>query len=133
MRDLAEIRIQRARRYRFQQLVAKVLAGLPTQIRVMFDNVEIVIEDEPSQEQLASVQLDERDTLFGLYQGIPLTERGSGYSMVVPDKISIFRRPLERAFPSSVEMARQVRITVIHELAHHVGIDEDRLDELGWS
>lgn len=97
----------------------------------MLDNVDVVIEDEPSADQLGP-EAEPGDTLFGLYQGIPLTERGSSYSMVLPDKISIFRGPLEREFRTATEIARQVRITVIHELAHHVGIDEDRLEDLGW-
>lgn len=97
----------------------------------MLDNVDIVLEDEPTAEQIGQ-EADAGETLFGLYQGIPLTERGSSYSMVLPDKISIFRGPLEREFRTAREIARQVRITVIHELAHHVGIDEDRLEELGW-
>ena len=76
---------------------------------------------------------EEIDTLFGLYQGIPLTERGQGYSMVLPDKISIFRGPLERACRSRQELIREVRVTVVHELGHHLGMDEDRLAELGWA
>jgi predicted Zn-dependent protease with MMP-like domain len=96
----------------------------------MLSNVEIVIEDEPTPEQIGS--FEEGDELFGLYEGTPLTERGSGYSMALPDKITIFRRPLERACETPEEMANEVRITVIHELAHHFGIDEDRIEELGW-
>jgi predicted Zn-dependent protease with MMP-like domain len=96
----------------------------------MLSNVEIVIEDEPTPEQIGS--FEDGDELFGLYEGTPLTERGGGYSMALPDKITIFRRPLERACETPEEMANEVRITVIHELAHHFGIDEDRIEELGW-
>jgi predicted Zn-dependent protease with MMP-like domain len=71
------------------------------------------------------------DSLFGLYEGVPLTERSQAYSLVLPDKITIFRGPLERAFRSPAEIAREVRITVAHELGHHFGFDEDRLAELG--
>jgi predicted Zn-dependent protease with MMP-like domain len=96
----------------------------------MLNNVEIVIEDEPTPEQIGS--LEDGEELFGLYEGTPLTERGSGYSMALPDKITIFRKPLERACETPEEMADEVRVTVIHELAHHFGIDEDRIAELGW-
>ena len=122
----ARNRIGRARRRRFERLVLDALAGLPDDIDEMLDNVDVVVEDEPS-----ALDLDGTDDLFGLYQGVPLIDRGGGYSMVLPDKITVFQGPLERAFPNRRELVRQVRITVVHELAHHLGIDEDRLDELG--
>jgi predicted Zn-dependent protease with MMP-like domain len=108
----------------------------------MLDNVDIVVEDEPTPQQAARNRARERaerpesdgeDGLFGLYEGIPLTERGQGYSMVLPDKITIFRGPLERACRSRQELMREVRITVVHELGHHLGIGEERLEELGWA
>lgn len=98
----------------------------------MLDNVEVVVEDEPTAAQIGR-RAANTETLFGLYEGVPLTERGSGYSLVLPDKITIFRGPLERAFGSPVEVAREVRITVVHELGHHLGFEEDRLAELGLS
>lgn len=98
----------------------------------MLDNVEVVVEDEPSPAQVRSNGTS-GETLFGLYEGIPLTDRGNGYSMVLPDKITIFRRPLERTFRSPRELMEQVRITVIHELGHHLGLEEDRLEALGWA
>jgi predicted Zn-dependent protease with MMP-like domain len=97
----------------------------------MLDNVDIVIEDEPTVEQLGTD--DDGSELFGLYEGTPLTARGSDYSMVLPDKITIFRRPIERACATPEEMAEEVQITVVHELAHHFGIEEDRIAELGWA
>lgn len=97
----------------------------------MLDNVEIVVEDEPTTEQLGSHE--DGDELFGLYEGTPLTARGSDYSLVLPDKITIFRRPIERACSTPEEMADEVRVTVIHELAHHFGIEEDRIADLGWA
>jgi len=97
----------------------------------MLDNVDIVIEDEPTVEQLGTD--DDGSELFGLYEGTPLTARGSDYSMVLPDKITIFRRPIERACETLEEMAEEVQITVVHELAHHFGIEEDRIAELGWA
>ena len=131
MRGSPRQRVERARSRAFERLVIEALDGLPPEIHAMLDNVEIVVEDEPSPDDLGP-DAAPGDTLFGLYQGVPLTERGGGYSMVLPDKISIFRGPLEREFRTSTEIARQVRVTVIHELAHHVGIDDDRLETLGW-
>ena len=101
----------------------RVLASLPSELSAAMSNVEIVVEDENP---------DDPD-LFGLYLGIPLTERGD-YTGVLPDKIAIYRLPLEEEFgddPSVLE--EEIRITVLHEVAHHFGIDEDRLDQLGWS
>ena len=87
------------------------------------ENVEIVVEDE---------NVDDPD-LFGLYLGIPLTERGSGYAGALPDKIAIYRLPLEDEFGDDPEvLEREIRITVLHEIGHHFGIDDDRLGELGW-
>ncbi len=109
--------------------MARALRDLPNGVQRMLDNVAVVVEDEPSSDQLLEM---DGDTLFGLYQGVPLTERGSGYSMVLPDKITVFRRPIEDACSTPQQIEDEVRITVIHELAHHLGIDEDRLEELGW-
>lgn len=95
----------------------------------MLDNVEVVVEDEPGHWALDGDEGPEE--LFGLYEGTPLTERTS-YSLQLPDKITIFRGPLQRSFPSQADQAVQVRITVVHELAHHLGIGEERLAELGW-
>jgi predicted Zn-dependent protease with MMP-like domain len=107
----------------FEEHVERVLASLPSELSAAMSNVEIVVEDENP---------DDPD-LFGLYLGIPLTERGD-YTGVLPDKIAIYRLPLEEEFgddPSVLE--EEIRITVLHEVAHHFGIDEDRLDQLGWS
>ena len=107
----------------FEEHVERALASLPAELRAAMSNVEIVVEDENP---------DDPD-LFGLYFGIPLTERGD-YTGVLPDKIAIYRLPLEEEFgddPSVLE--EEIRITVLHEVAHHFGIDEGRLDELGWS
>jgi predicted Zn-dependent protease with MMP-like domain len=132
MRSSAESRVRLARKRQFERLVVRALDGLPSRIVAMLDNVDVVVEDEPSPHQLADAESDDGE-LFGLYEGTPLTERTSGYTMVLPDKITVFRGPLERAFRSNGELARQVRITVVHELAHHVGLDEDTLEEAGWA
>lgn len=106
------------------------MRSLPIVIRGRLDNVEIVVEDEPTEEQLCA-RGEDGDELFGLYEGTPLSERGGSYTMVVPDRIVIFRGPLERAFADPDEIREEVRITVLHELAHHLGFDEDRIADLG--
>jgi predicted Zn-dependent protease with MMP-like domain len=132
MRDRVTRRADLVRRRGFERLVRRALDALPVDVSAMLDNVEVVVEDEPTAEQIGR-RASNTETLFGLYEGVPLTERGSGYSLVLPDKITIFRGPLERAFGSPVEVAREVRITVVHELGHHLGFEEDRLAELGLS
>lgn len=120
--------VERARKARFERLVAHALRGLPPRIAGMLQNVAIVIESEPTQQQLATLRSGE--TLFGLYEGVPLTER-AGYNFALPDKITIFRGPLERECGSDHEIEREVRITVLHEIAHHFGFDEDQMADLG--
>jgi predicted Zn-dependent protease with MMP-like domain len=114
----------------FYELVEKALEELPPELAELLDNVAIVVDDWPEYSTpLAPEQSD--DVLYGLYEGVPLTERAAGYYGFLPDKITIFRGPLERDFPRE-ELEEQVRITVVHEIAHHFGFDEDRLEELGW-
>lgn len=108
----------------FDEIVGRALDGLPSELRRAMSNVEIVVEDENPEDP----------DLFGLYTGIPLTERDSGYAGVLPDKIEIYRLPLEEEFGHDRALLEdEIRITVVHELAHHFGIDDDRLDELGWA
>jgi predicted Zn-dependent protease with MMP-like domain len=95
------------------------------------DNVEVVVESHPSPAQLQNLGLGPRGTLFGLYEGVPLTRRTSGYNLVLPDKITIFRRPIEAYCRSDEQVRQVVRRTVLHELAHHFGISDKRLRELG--
>ncbi len=111
-------------------MVAGVLRSLPPHIVAMMDNVDVVVADEPTPEQQDRLVEEAGDSLFGLYEGVPLTQR-AGYNLALPDKITIFRRPLEAACESEDEMVEEVRVTVLHELAHHLGFDEDRIDELG--
>jgi len=105
------------------------MAGLPTELSDMLDNVVVMVEDWPDRE---TIDYYEVDTLYGLYQGVPLTERGSNYYGVMPDTITIFRGPLERDFGRD-QLVEQVRVTVVHEIAHHFGLGEERLEELGWA
>lgn len=108
----------------FETHVRRALDSLPAELRRAMSNVEIVIEDENPEDP----------DLLGLYTGIPLTERDSGYAGALPDKIEIYRLPLEDEFGDDPALLEdEIRITVIHELAHHFGIDDDRLDQLGWA
>jgi predicted Zn-dependent protease with MMP-like domain len=107
----------------FEEHVRAALDSLPPELQRAMSNVEIVVEAENAEEP----------DLYGLYLGIPLTERGEEYSGVLPDKIAIYRIPLEEEFGDDPEvLEEEIRITVVHEIAHHFGIDEDRLAELGW-
>ena len=114
----------------FERLVERALAGIPFPFRDALAEVAIVIDDEPSPLQRRENDLPDDESLYGLYEGVPRTEYGAD-SAGVPNRITLFRLPLEEDFPDPVELAEEVRITVIHELAHHLGIDDDRLDELG--
>jgi predicted Zn-dependent protease with MMP-like domain len=114
----------------FDALVGEALDGLPEEFLERLDNVDVVVAEAPTPEQLAEHGLGPQDTLFGLYQGIPLTSRHD-YSVVLPDKITIFQRPIEESCGTEDELVEQIRLTVMHEVAHFFGIDDDALDELG--
>jgi len=124
--------VSNLRRARFARLVRNAIAGLPTEFRERMRNIEIVIEDEPTREQIAggSEGGSPPSTLLGLYEGVPLTARGA-QEPYLPDRICIFRRPIERMSVSPRRQAIIVRDTVVHEVAHHFGISDQRLDELG--
>jgi predicted Zn-dependent protease with MMP-like domain len=107
----------------FEDLVAQALDDVPVQLARLMDNVAVFVEDDsPPGEPV----------LLGQYEGTPLTERDSMYAGVLPDRIVVFRRPILRMCRSADEVVEQVRITVVHEIAHHFGIGEDRLHELGY-
>ena len=114
----------------FEQLVDRALAGIPMPFAAALDEVAIVIEEAPTPEQLRDNDLPPDEWLYGLYEGVPRTEWGADWA-ALPNKISLFRFPLEADFPDPEVLEAEVRITVIHELAHHLGIDDDRLHELG--
>ncbi|RIL11634.1 hypothetical protein DCC79_04215 [bacterium] len=111
----------------FADLAFAALDDLPDPVLAWLDNVEVVVEDWPSRAQLRSAGVPRGETLFGLYEGVPLTERTSDYGMVLPDKVTLFRGPILDACDTPAEVADEVRRTVIHELAHHFGIDDERL------
>jgi predicted Zn-dependent protease with MMP-like domain len=111
-------------RQRFEALVSAALDELPAWVQERMENVEVLIEDEPPE--------DDPD-LLGLYEGIPLTERGGDYHGVLPDRITLFRRPIEEEAEDEEDLKEVVRETVVHEVAHFFGIPDERLHELGWS
>ena len=116
----------------FQELVEEALADLPAEIVQHMDNVAITIADWPSADELQRTGIGHGRQIFGLYQGIPLTKRGKGYNLVAPDQIILYRGPLQAAFRSLSALREQVRRTVVHEIAHHFGISEARIRELGY-
>jgi predicted Zn-dependent protease with MMP-like domain len=108
-------------RQRFEELVANALDGIPEELGKYMDNVAVFVEDVPPESRL-----------LGLYQGVPLTARGTSYSGTMPDRISIYRNTICAISNNEDEVVEQVRRTVIHEVAHHFGISDPRLRELGW-
>lgn len=119
-----------ARAAAFERLVDRALGGIPMPYRDALREVAILIEDEPSPEQKADNAIEPWDSMYGLYEGVPRVEYAADMA-ASPNRITIFRGPLEEDFPDRVELEEEVRMTVLHELAHHLGIDDDRLDELG--
>ena len=106
----------------FEDLVAAALDGIPQELAELVDNVVILVEDDPPPGEY----------LLGLYEGVPLTERGWFYAGALPDRITIYRNPIVATARTHDDVVREVRVTVVHEIAHHFGIDDDRLHELGW-
>jgi predicted Zn-dependent protease with MMP-like domain len=114
-------------RDRFQDLVDEAWERIPERFRERFSNVAIFVEDEPRAEHFRAANTPSDHTLLGLYQGVPLDRRGWGYSMALPDQVTLFQGPIERAARSPREVPRIVYETLWHELAHHLGMDEDEV------
>jgi predicted Zn-dependent protease with MMP-like domain len=111
-------------RERFEELVGDALDTIPPELGALIDNVVVLVEDEPP--------ADDPD-LLGVYDGIALTDRDAGYTMVAPDRITIFRNPTLDMCDTEAQVVEEVGITVVHEIAHHFGIDDDRLHDLGYA
>lgn len=111
---------------KFEELVKQGIEAIPKRFLEKLDNVDIVIEDEPTEEQMKKLRIRKDIKLFGLYEGIPQTKRGF-YSGVLPDKITIFKKPIEEVCFSDEQIKEQVRKTVWHEIAHHFGMSEERV------
>lgn len=118
-------------RRRFLALVRRALQELPPRFQDALVNVAVVVERRPRRQHLRSARLRPGQTLFGLYEGIPLTERGGDYSLVPPDKVTIFQEPLERACTDERALVAEIRRTVLHELAHYFGLSDEELRRLG--
>jgi predicted Zn-dependent protease with MMP-like domain len=117
-------------RERFTRLVEDALREIPASFRREMKNVAVVVEDEPSPALLAEMEIEPDDTLFGLYQGTPLPERGWSYGNTLPDRISIYQRPIEEACEDDEEIRDCVAETVIHEFGHYFGMSEDEIEEI---
>jgi predicted Zn-dependent protease with MMP-like domain len=111
-------------RLRFEELVAEALDQVPGELFALIDNCVVLVEDEAPE--------DEPD-LLGLYEGTPLTERGDDYTMVLPDRITVYRNPTLTMCEDEEQVIEEVNVTVVHEIAHHFGIDDERLHELGYA
>jgi predicted Zn-dependent protease with MMP-like domain len=114
-------------REKFENLVVSAIANLPPEFRSKLENVDVVVEDWPTSGQLKELKISHHGQLLGLYQGVPQIKRGRGYGMVVPDKISIFQKPIEAQCRFDEEVEAKIGEVVRHEIAHHFGIDEKTL------
>ncbi len=115
---------------KFEELVFKAIQGLPLRFKSRLENVDIVIQDRPTPEQKEEAGVGRNYDLLGLYEGIPIPSRHSGYNMVLPDKITIFRKPLENLGLSDKALEQEIADVVRHELAHHFGISDERLEQI---
>ena len=116
-------------REQFQNLVLQALSDLPGDVRHSLQNVDVVVDDVASMSQIVGTGIENAMNLLGLYEGIPLTER-YGYDMVLPDKVTLFQKPIESICDTEEEVAEEISKTLIHEIAHHFGLDDEHLDRL---
>jgi len=117
-------------RERFEWLVSRAIEALPDEFISRLENVDVVVEDYPTQSQLTRTGLKRGQTLLGLYEGVPQTKRGTHYGLVPPDKITIFRKPIEAKCRYNAEITNEIQRVVKHEIAHHFGIGDARLEQL---
>ena len=117
-------------RERFEELVAEAVSLLPEEFQNRLENVDVVVEDRPSSMHLASAGISGARTLLGLYEGVPQIRRGRGYGLVAPDKITIFRKPIESMCRNEDEVRDRIGRVVRHEIAHHFGTGDARLSQL---
>lgn len=116
----------------FERALRRALDDLPEMFRDALRNVAVVVEDWPPGWLLDELEIPPDDTLYGFYHGIPLPERSVSDSGNLPDKISVYRGPLEEDFPDRAELIRQIRTTLLHEIGHYFGMDEEDLSRLGY-
>ena len=117
-------------RERFEWLVARAVNSLPEEFRTKLENIDVAVEDWPTRGQLNRARLRQGQTLLGLYEGVPLTKRGGHYGLVPPDKITIFQKPIETKCKDEAEITAEIQRVVRHEIAHHFGIGDARLNQL---
>jgi predicted Zn-dependent protease with MMP-like domain len=117
-------------REQFERLVAEALGSIPRRLRDNMQNLVIVVEDEPSRDLLREMDIEPPDTLFGLYQGVPLTERSWGYGNQLPDRILIFQGPHERNAKNADDLVAEIGETLIHEVGHYFGLSEDEIEAI---
>src|SRR5437870_2697259 len=116
----------------FEKLISESIRELPEEFRNKLENVAVIIEDYPSEELRQQMGLSPEDTLFGLYEGVPLTERAFFAQPLYPDRILIFQRAIEDECDSPEEVKEELKITLVHEIAHFFGMDDDYLEDLGY-
>ena len=114
----------------FAALISRAIDEMPEQYTAQLNNVVITYEDEPTSEQRKKLKLRGDQSLFGLYEGVPLIKRGAGYNLVLPDKITIFKLPMTKRFHDETTLYRQVKHTLWHEIAHFYGLDHDKIHEI---
>jgi predicted Zn-dependent protease with MMP-like domain len=114
----------------FDTLISRAMDELPQQYIKGLDNVAITYDDEPTPEQKEKMKIRDRQLLLGLYEGVPLTRRGNGWSGMLPDKITLFKRPILHVVANEGELFEQIKRTLWHEIAHYYGLDHDRIHEL---
>lgn len=119
-------------RKEFEKIVAEALDELPVEIADALSNISVVVERWPSPEIIRKMNLRSRYELLGLYEGVPLSRRGVGYSGVLPDRVTIFQGPIEATGKRKDELRESIRSVVVHEIAHHIGLGEERIRELGY-
>jgi predicted Zn-dependent protease with MMP-like domain len=117
-------------RKQFEQLVAEALASIPRRFKKAMQNIAIVVEDEPSAELLEEMAIEPPDTLLGLYQGIPLTERGWGHGNALPDRVLLFQGPHERDADDEDDLVVAIGETLIHEIGHYFGMSEEQIEDI---
>ena len=117
--------------HKFEQLVIRAIDDLPSEFHDRLENIDIVVADRPTSDQLTALGRKRNQTLLGLYEGVPLTKRSRHYGFVTPDKITIFQKPIEAICKNETQVISEVKRVVLHEIAHHFGISDARLRQLG--
>ena len=117
-------------RERFEQLVAEAIALIPPRFRREMKNIAVVVEDEPSNELLEAMEIEPPDSLYGLYQGTPLPERTWGYGNTLPDRVTLFRKPIEEDCDNDDDVRAVIGETLLHEVGHYFGLSEEEIEEI---